>query len=78
VCCLPWWNPAVENQAIDRTHRIGQVNKVIAYRLLIKNSVEEKIRALQKHKRILAEDVLGEARFTQSLTLEDLQFLFSE
>ncbi len=74
----PWWNPAVENQAIDRTHRIGQVNKVIAYRLLIKNSVEEKIRALQKHKRILAEDVLGEARFTQSLTLEDLQFLFSE
>ncbi len=78
MCCLPWWNPAVENQAIDRTHRIGQVNKVIAYRLLIKNSVEEKIRALQKHKRILAEDVLGEARFTQSLTLEDLQFLFSE
>jgi len=38
----PWWNPAVENQAIDRTHRIGQVNKVIAYRLLIKDSVEEK------------------------------------
>src|SRR5207244_5488306 len=39
----PWWNPAVENQAIDRTHRIGQANKVIAYRLLITDSFEEKI-----------------------------------
>ena len=47
----PWWNPAVENQAIDRTHRIGQTNKVIAYRLLIKDSIEEKIRALQKQKK---------------------------
>jgi SNF2 family DNA or RNA helicase len=74
----PWWNPAVENQAIDRTHRIGQVNKVIAYRLLIKDSIEEKIRELQKQKRALAEDVLGEERFAQSLTIEDLQFLFAE
>ena len=74
----PWWNPAVENQAIDRTHRIGQVNKVIAYRLLIKDSIEEKIRALQKQKKALAEDVLGEERFAQSLTLNDLQFLFAE
>ena len=74
----PWWNPAVENQAIDRTHRIGQVNKVIAYRLLIKSSIEEKIRALQKQKRGLADDVLGEEKFAQSLTLDDLHFLFSE
>jgi hypothetical protein len=74
----PWWNPAVENQAIDRTHRIGQVNKVMAYRLLIKNSIEEKIRELQKQKKALAEDVLGEARFAQSLTLQDLQFLLSD
>jgi SNF2-related domain/Helicase conserved C-terminal domain len=74
----PWWNPAVENQAIDRTHRIGQVNKVIAYRLLIKDSIEEKIRALQKQKRGLAEDVLGEEKFAQSLTLDDLHFLFAE
>ena len=74
----PWWNPAVENQAIDRTHRIGQVNKVIAYRLLIKNSIEEKIRALQKQKRGMADDVLGEEKFAQSLTLNDLHFLFSE
>ncbi len=74
----PWWNPAVENQAIDRTHRIGQANKVMAYRLLIKNSIEEKIRELQKQKKGLAEEVLGEERFAQSLTLQDLQFLFAD
>lgn len=74
----PWWNPAVENQAIDRTHRIGQARKVIAYRLLIKDSIEEKIRALQKQKKALAEDVLGEEKFAQGLTLGDLQFLFAD
>jgi hypothetical protein len=74
----PWWNPAVETQAIDRTHRIGQTSKVIAYRLLIKDSIEEKIRALQRAKRALAEDVLGEESFTQGLTLEDLRFLFAD
>ncbi len=74
----PWWNPAVENQAIDRTHRIGQTRKVIAYRLLIKGSIEEKIRELQKQKRALMNDVLGEEKFSQQLTLQDLQFLFSD
>lgn len=73
----PWWNPAVENQAIDRTHRIGQSSKVIAYRLLIKNSIEEKIRQLQKQKSSLASDLLGEEKFAQSLTMEDLQFLLA-
>ena len=72
----PWWNPAVENQAIDRAHRIGQRQTVIAYRLLIKDSVEEKIRSLQKSKSQLAEDVLGEDKFAQSLTLDDLRYLF--
>jgi SNF2 family DNA or RNA helicase len=74
----PWWNPAVENQAIDRTHRIGQTSTVIAYRLLAKHSIEEKIRALQRQKAALAQGILGEENFTQSLTLEDLQFLFAE
>jgi SNF2 family DNA or RNA helicase len=74
----PWWNPAVENQAIDRTHRIGQTSKVMAYRLLMRESIEQKIRALQKQKAALAADVLGEERFAQSLTLEDLRFLFAE
>jgi len=74
----PWWNPAVEAQAIDRTHRIGQTSKVIAYRLLTKGSIEEKIRALQKAKSALVADVLGEDSFAGSLTLEDLHFLFSD
>jgi SNF2 family DNA or RNA helicase len=74
----PWWNPAVENQAIDRTHRIGQHRNVIAYRLLIKDSIEEKIRKLQKTKSALADDVLGEEKFAQSLTLDDLHFLLED
>jgi len=74
----PWWNPAVENQAIDRTHRIGQTSKVMAYRLLMRDSIEQKIRALQKQKAALMDDVLGEERFGQSLTLDDLRFLFAE
>jgi len=74
----PWWNPAVENQAIDRTHRIGQTSKVMAYRLLIRDSVEQKIRTMQKQKGALAADVLGEERFAQSLTLGDLRVLFVE
>jgi SNF2 family DNA or RNA helicase len=74
----PWWNPAVEAQAIDRSHRIGQTQKVIAYRLLIKDSLEEKIRALQKQKKALADNVLGEESFTTALSLEDFQFLFND
>ncbi len=56
----PWWNPAVEAQAIDRTHRIGQTNQVIAYRLLARNTVEEKIRLLQRSKAMLAGSVVQE------------------
>ena len=74
----PWWNPAVENQAIDRTHRIGQDRTVIAYRLLIKDSIEEKIRTLQKQKSALANDVLGEEKFSQGLSLDDLRYLLTE
>lgn len=71
----PWWNPAVEAQAIDRTHRIGQKQTVFAYRLIIKDSIEEKIRLLQKQKGALAYDILGEESFSQGLTLSDFQFL---
>lgn len=73
----PWWNPAVENQAIDRTHRIGQKNKVIAYRLLTRDTVEEKIRILQHQKTQLVTNVLGDEGFASSLGLEDLQFILS-
>lgn len=55
----PWWNPAVEAQAIDRTHRIGQSRPVIAYRLLAKNTIEDKIRHLQQHKAELARQLVS-------------------
>ncbi len=74
----PWWNPAVENQAIDRTHRIGQQNTVIAYRLIMKETIEEKIRALQTQKRALAADILGEENFARALSLEDFRYLLGE
>lgn len=73
----PWWNPAVESQAIDRTHRIGQKNKVIAYRLLTRDSVEEKIRILQHQKNQLVANVLGDEGFTSSLGIDDLQFILN-
>lgn len=71
----PWWNPAVERQAIDRTHRIGQTETVNAYRLIVKDSIEEKIRLMQQKKAALADDVLGEERFAEALTLDDLRHL---
>src|SRR5439155_1574076 len=59
----PWWNPAVEAQAIDRTHRIGQDRTVIAYRLLARGTIEEKIWELQPRQAVLVRDVLGEGGF---------------
>lgn len=73
----PWWNPAVENQAIDRTHRIGQKNKVIAYRLLTRDTVEEKIRVLQHQKTALVTNILGDEGFASNLGVDDLQFILS-
>jgi SNF2 family DNA or RNA helicase len=73
----PWWNPAVENQAIDRTHRIGQKNKVIAYRLLTRDTVEEKIRILQHQKTQLVTNVLGDEGFASNLGIDDLQFILT-
>jgi hypothetical protein len=74
----PWWNPAVEAQAIDRTHRIGQKNTVIAYRLIVKESIEEKIRSLQKQKGHLAQDILGEENFAKALSIDDFRFLLGD
>ncbi len=76
----PWWNPAVENQAIDRAHRIGQTNKLNVYRPIIKNSVEEKILQLQEMKRNLFYDLLPEnddSYFTGKLTMKDFEMLLS-
>ena len=55
----PWWNPAVEAQAIDRAHRIGQTNQVFAYRLIARDTVEEKVLELQDTKRDLADAIVG-------------------
>jgi SNF2 family DNA or RNA helicase len=74
----PWWNPAVEAQAIDRTHRIGQDRTVIAYRMLTEGSIEERIWDLQQRKAALVSDVLGEDGFAKSLTRDDLEFLLAE
>ncbi len=74
----PWWNPAVEAQAIDRAHRIGQTRPVFAYRLIARNTVEEKILELQKSKRELADAIVtGNNSLIRGLTAEDLQLLLS-
>jgi SNF2 family DNA or RNA helicase len=74
----PWWNPAVETQAIDRAHRVGQTRPVFAYRLICKNTVEEKIAELQQVKRELADAILEQdGSLLQNLTAEDLQQLLS-
>ncbi|MGN6642245.1 MAG: DEAD/DEAH box helicase, partial [Verrucomicrobiota bacterium] len=74
----PWWNPAVEAQAIDRSHRIGQTQTVNAYRLISPGTVEEKIWELQQSKAKTIADVLGEEGFARSLSKSDLEYLFSE
>jgi SNF2 family DNA or RNA helicase len=74
----PWWNPAAEAQAIDRAHRMGQTKPVFAYRLIAKDTVEEKILALQEKKRDLADAVVSaENSVLGSLTFDDLQLLLS-
>ncbi|MBY0415179.1 MAG: DEAD/DEAH box helicase [Bdellovibrionales bacterium] len=77
----PWWNPAVESQAIDRAHRIGQKNTLTVYRPIIKNSVEEKVLKLQEEKKQLFQDLLSsdedDSVFSGRLTMKDFEMLFS-
>ncbi len=74
----PWWNPAVEAQAIDRAHRIGQTQKVFAYRLIARDTVEEKVLELQKTKRELADAIINaDNSLLRSLAREDLELLLS-
>ena len=69
----PWWNPAIEAQAIDRAHRIGQKNKVFTYRFITKNTVEEKIMLLQNSKRKLASELIStEESFVKNLSKDDI------
>ena len=74
----PWWNPASEAQAIDRAHRIGQSRKVFAYRVIAKDTIEEKILELQDSKRNLADSILSDDnKGLKNLTKQDLEILFS-
>jgi SNF2 family DNA or RNA helicase len=74
----PWWNPAVEQQAIDRTHRIGQTRQVFAYRLIARDTVEEKVLDLQKAKRDLADAIItADNSMLTSMGREELELLLS-
>ena len=74
----PWWNPAVEQQAIDRTHRIGQTKNIFAYRMICIDTIEDKILQLQEKKKTLAKELIAdEAGFVKALTKADVEYLFS-
>ncbi|MBF0361801.1 MAG: DEAD/DEAH box helicase [Oligoflexia bacterium] len=76
----PWWNPAVESQAIDRAYRIGQKNKLTIYRLIMKNSIEEKVLDLQQAKRELFNDLMDTENnkyYSGQLTMEDFEWLLT-
>lgn len=79
VICDPWWNPAVELQAADRTHRIGQTRPVSSLKLLVKDSIEEKILALQARKQEIFDSLIENpsASFGDKLTIDDYKLLFS-
>ena len=74
----PWWNPAVEDQATDRAHRIGQTKVVTSYKLITRDTVEEKILTLQNRKREIIQATMGgEAEFTEALSWEEIQELLA-
>jgi SNF2 family DNA or RNA helicase len=74
----PWWNPAVEAQAVDRAHRIGQTRRVFAYRLIARDTVEEKILALQDRKRELADSIVrADDSMLATLSADDIELLLS-
>jgi len=74
----PWWNPAVEAQAIDRTHRIGQTKKVIVYRMVMADSIEEKMLRLQEQKKALVDNLItSDTKSFKNLSKEDILDLFT-
>jgi len=74
----PWWNPAAEAQAVDRAHRIGQMRNVFAYRLIARDTVEERVLELQQRKRALADAIItADNSVVRSLKREDLELILS-
>ena len=75
----PWWNPASENQAVDRAHRIGQKRNVMVYRMVSKNTIEEKVMALKDKKAKLFTAVLDDdAAFASAISADDVRSLFAD
>ena len=74
----PWWNPAVEEQASDRAHRIGQTKPIFVYKLIAADTVEDRIVELQQHKANLANIALSEEGSLAGIEIDDLAFLFGE
>jgi len=73
----PWWNPAIEQQAVDRIHRIGQEKAVHIYRIVSQNTVEEKMLLLKEKKQKIADQLMtADQSFLEQLSYEDFQFLF--
>ena len=74
----PWWNPAAEQQAVDRIHRIGQDKEVHVYRLVAEGTIEEKVMQLKESKAALFDAVVGEGEFASAaVTVEDVRELFA-
>ena len=72
----PWWNPAIENQAIDRAYRIGQENTVVAQRMICRKTVEEKVLKMQQTKKYLADSIIDEDDgFVSKMSIDDLRAL---
>jgi SNF2 family DNA or RNA helicase len=73
----PWWNSAIEQQAIDRTHRIGQTKNVFAYKMICRNTIEEKIVDIQNRKKTTSDALISEEEgFVKNLTQDDIAYLF--
>ncbi|HQO30592.1 MAG TPA: DEAD/DEAH box helicase [Chitinophagales bacterium] len=74
----PWWNSAIQQQAIDRTHRIGQTKNVFAYKMICKNTIEEKIIEMQLRKQTVSDSIITEdENFVKNLSQEDINYLFA-
>ena len=74
----PWRNPGIEQQATDRTHRIGQDKNVSVYHLIAENTIEEKILRLHKTKRDLADSLLNDSNVSRAMTIDDLRYLVEQ